>query len=110
MGAFCYLALPRIMANFLITTANALAQGTSTADTFYFNTARGISIQGADGNDVLTAGTANLTATNALLAGNAGNDTINLGSALNTNQGSIYGGAGNDTFSASVFSAVDSTI
>jgi hypothetical protein len=98
------------MANFLITTASTLAQGTSTADTFYFNTARGVSIQGADGNDVLTAGTANLTATNALLAGNAGNDTINLGSAFNTNQGSIYGGAGNDTFTASVFSAVDTTL
>ena len=98
------------MANFLITTASTLAQGTSTADTFYFNTARGISIQGADGNDVLTAGTANLTATNALLAGNAGNDTINLLSSFNTNQGSILGGAGNDTISASQFSAVDSLI
>jgi hypothetical protein len=98
------------MANFLITTANTLAEGTSTADTFYFNTARGVSIRGGDGVDVLTAGTANLTATNALLAGNAGNDTINLGSAFNTNQGSIYGGAGNDIISASVFSAVDTTI
>jgi len=104
------LALPRIMANFLITTANALAQGTSTADTFYFNTARGITLQGGDGNDVLTAGTANLTATNALLAGNAGNDTINLLSSYNTNQGSIFGGAGNDTLSAQQFSAVDSLI
>jgi hypothetical protein len=98
------------MANFLITTASTLAQGTLTADTFYFNTARGVSIQGNGGNDVLTAGTANLTATNALLAGNAGNDAINLGSAFNTNQGSIFGGAGNDTFSASVYSAVDTTM
>jgi hypothetical protein len=98
------------MANFLITTANTLAQGTSTADTFYFNTARGVSIQGSDGNDVLTAGTANLTATNALLAGNAGNDTINLLSSFNTNQGSIFGGAGADLISASQFSAVDTTI
>jgi hypothetical protein len=98
------------MANFLITTANTLQEGTSTADTFYFNTARGVSIRGADGNDVLTAGTANLTATNALIAGNAGNDTINLLSSFNTNQGSIFGGAGNDTISASEFSAVDTTL
>ena len=98
------------MANFLITTANTLQEGTSTSDTFYFNTARGISIRGADGADTLTAGTANITAVNALLAGNAGNDTINLLSSFNANQASIYGGAGNDLISASEYSAVDTTM
>ena len=98
------------MANFLVTTANTLQEGTSTADLFYFNTARGVSVRGLDGNDTITAGTASMTAVNMLLAGNGGNDTINLLSALHVNQGSIYGGAGTDFISATNFSAVDTTI
>ena len=115
------------MANFLITTPNSLALGTDTTDLFVLDTALGVTVnaaagndqisavgsnfvnanfQGAQGNDsiYLTAGELQRTLAITNIAACAGNDFVAIDSALGNNS-TIVGGGGNDTiqFSGGAF-------
>ena len=92
---------------YLVTQPNTEVLGTTGNDTIDFRTANGVTIRGLDGNDAISADAqaANtLSASNAVLAGNGGNDTFSLSAIQGTNF-SIFGGAGNDLISAANLSA-----
>ena len=98
------------MANFLITTAGADQAGTKTADVFSFTTANLVTMRGLDGADLLSAGDATL-GNNAILGGNLGNDTINVGSGATLNAGGVYGGGDNDLLNiGTLYSATNKSI
>lgn len=84
------------MANFLISTAGSITEGTTTADVLNFTTANLVTMKGSDGADLITAGADATFGNNLILGGNLGADTISVGSGATLNGGGIFGGGDND--------------
>jgi hypothetical protein len=84
------------MANFLVTSASTSATGSDANDTFTLNTALAVSVQGAGGNDAVSAANSVASYQGSRYGLNEGNDTITLSGGGVSKDVSIYGGAGKD--------------